>query len=110
VPLIARVEAAASLLAHDSGAQIRITHLVELLTKVRDSSNGYLDKNAGAWLSLTEAELSRARGEGSTRAMARRVAADPRDRVRGARTLRRTPACGGCLRKSVTQPARRSSS
>lgn len=63
VPLIARVEAAASLLAHDSGAQIRITHLVELLTKVRDSSDGYLDKNAGAWLSLTEAELSRARGE-----------------------------------------------
>jgi len=63
VPLIARVEAAASLLAHDSDALIRITHLVELLTKVRDSSDGYLDKNARAWLSLTEAELSRARGE-----------------------------------------------
>ena len=47
VPLIARVEAAASLLAHDSDALIRITHLVELLTKVRDSSDGYLDKMPG---------------------------------------------------------------
>ena len=63
VPLIARVEAAASLLTHDQDAPNRIARLVDLLTHVRDSADGYLARNAGAWLSLTQAELSRARGE-----------------------------------------------
>jgi DNA-binding CsgD family transcriptional regulator len=63
VPIIARVEAAASLLAHDQDAPSRIARLVGLLRRVRDSADGYLARNVGAWLSLTEAELSRAGGE-----------------------------------------------
>jgi DNA-binding CsgD family transcriptional regulator len=63
VPLIARVEAAASLLAQDRDAPNRIARLVDRLRQVRDSADGYLARNAGAWLSLTQAELSRGRGE-----------------------------------------------
>jgi DNA-binding CsgD family transcriptional regulator len=63
VPLIARVEAAAALLGHDRDARNRIARFVDQLRQVRDSAEGYLARNAGAWLSLTEAELSRARGE-----------------------------------------------
>jgi hypothetical protein len=63
VPLIARVEADALLLAHDEDARNRIARLVDLLGQVRDSADGYLARNVGTWLSLTEAELSRSRGE-----------------------------------------------
>jgi DNA-binding NarL/FixJ family response regulator len=65
VPLIARVEAAAALVAHDSAAPSRISRLVDMLRKVRASidDGGYLARSADAWLCLTEAELSRARGE-----------------------------------------------
>jgi DNA-binding CsgD family transcriptional regulator len=63
VPLIARVEAAASLLAHDRDAPNRIARLLDRLQHVRNSADGYLARNAGGWLSLTRAELSRARGE-----------------------------------------------
>jgi DNA-binding CsgD family transcriptional regulator len=64
-PLIARVEAAASLLAHDPDAPSRIELLVGVLRKVRDAlePGGYLGRNIATWLSLTEAELSRARGD-----------------------------------------------
>lgn len=65
LPLIARVEAAAALVAHDSAAPSRISGLVDTLRKVRASldDDGYLARNADAWLCLTEAELWRARGE-----------------------------------------------
>jgi ATP/maltotriose-dependent transcriptional regulator MalT len=65
VPLIARVEAAASLIAHDPDAASRIERLAGLLRGVRDTAEpgGYLARNAGTWLSLTEAELSRARDD-----------------------------------------------
>ena len=68
LPLIARVEAAAALVAHDSAAPSRISGLVDTLRKVRASldDDGYLARNADAWLCLTEAELWRARGEAST--------------------------------------------
>jgi DNA-binding NarL/FixJ family response regulator len=65
VPLIARVEAAASVVGHDPGATNRIERLVGLLQGVRDGvePGGYVARNAGTWLCLTEAELSRARNE-----------------------------------------------
>jgi DNA-binding CsgD family transcriptional regulator len=65
VPLIARVEATGALLEHDAGAPRRISRLVDLLRTVHDSvgTGGYLARNVGAWLSLTEAELSRAKDE-----------------------------------------------
>jgi DNA-binding NarL/FixJ family response regulator len=63
VPLIARVEVAAALVDHDPDAVERIARLVALLRSVRDSAEGYLARDVAAWLSLTEAELSRARGE-----------------------------------------------
>ena len=52
-------------MAHDSAAPSRISGLVDTLRKVRASldDGGYLARNADAWLCLTEAELSRARGE-----------------------------------------------
>jgi DNA-binding NarL/FixJ family response regulator len=64
-PLIARVEAAAALVDHDPDAPGRIARLVGLLRKVHDSvePDGYLAKGVGTWLGVTEAELSRARGE-----------------------------------------------
>jgi DNA-binding NarL/FixJ family response regulator len=64
-PLIARVEAAAALVDHDPDAPGRIARLVGLLRNVHDSvePDGYLAKGVGTWLSVTEAELSRARGE-----------------------------------------------
>jgi len=48
VPLIARVEAAASLVAHDPDAPSRIERLVSLLRGVRDTvePGGYLARNA----------------------------------------------------------------
>ena len=65
VPLIARVEATGALLAHDPGAPGRISRLVDLLRTVHDSvvPGGYLAGNVGAWLCLTEAELSRAKDD-----------------------------------------------
>jgi hypothetical protein len=65
VPLIARVEATGALLAHDANAPRRISRLVDLLRTVHDSivPGGYLARNVGAWLSVTEAELSRANDE-----------------------------------------------
>jgi ATP/maltotriose-dependent transcriptional regulator MalT len=65
VPLIARVEATSALLAHDADAPRRISRLVDLLRTVHDSvvPGGYLARDVGAWLSLTEAELSRANDE-----------------------------------------------
>jgi DNA-binding NarL/FixJ family response regulator len=65
VPLVARVEAAAALVDHDPEAPGRIARLVGMLGKVRDSvgPDGYLARNVETWLSLTEAELSRARDE-----------------------------------------------
>ena len=72
VPLVARVEAAAALVGHDPEAPGRIARLVGKLRKVRDSvgPEGYLARNVETWLSLTEAELSRASRRGGTRAMA----------------------------------------
>jgi ATP/maltotriose-dependent transcriptional regulator MalT len=67
IPLMARIEAEASLADHDPAAPDRIGRLVSKLRKLQDSlkPGGSIARNLGCWLALTEAELSRARGETS---------------------------------------------
>ena len=60
------MEATSALLAHDADApETDLPTRADLLRTVHDSvvPGGYLARDVGAWLSLTEAELSRAKDE-----------------------------------------------